>query len=81
MLQQLFLMNMQQRGFEGSESRKLKVSSLPSIVSTYTSLRSNIARSSSHLKSKGTQSNFTGTSSFSSAKAVAKEEVARLRLK
>ena len=53
-----------------------------SIVSAPRTLRSNIARSSSQLKSKGMRSNSTSTSSsFSSAKVVAKEEVARLRLK
>ena len=45
-------------------------------------LRSNIARSSSQLKSKGMRSNSTSTSSsFRFAKVVAKEEVVRLRLK
>ena len=44
-------------------------------------LRSNIARLRSQLKSKDTRSNFTSTSSsFSSAKAVAKEGVVCLRL-
>ena len=54
-----------------------------SIVSVPRTLRSNIARSSSRLKSKGTGSNFTSTSisGFNSTKAVAKEEIARLRLK
>ena len=53
-----------------------------SIVSVSRTFRSNIARSSSQLKSKGKRSNSTSTSSsFSSAKVVAKEEVARLRLK
>ena len=55
-----------------------------SIVSAPRTLRSNIARSSSQLKSKGMRSNSTSTSSklsFRFAKVVAKEEVARLRLK
>ena len=71
--------------FDGSVTAWLQrtgIEKAASIVSAPRTLRSNIARSSSQLKSKGMRSNCTSTSSsFSSAKVVAKEEVARLRLK
>ena len=62
--------------------QRTRIEKAASIVSAPRTLRSNIARSSSQLKSKGMRSNSTSTSSsFRFAKVFAKEEVARLRLK
>ena len=63
--------------------QRTEIEKAASMVSAPRTFRSNIARTSSRLKSNGRGSNFTNTStsSFSSVKAVAKEKVARLRLK